>query len=205
MEKQIGRGSFAVVWRARHVTTRAKVAVKEIQLEKLNRKLRESLESEISVLRRSRHDNIIKLHDIIKEERRIFLVLEYCAGGDVSEFIRRVGRVEEPVARRFMAQIASGLRAMRAQNLIHRDLKPQNLLLTAPRSDARLKIADFGFALRPPDGHGGDAVRSPLYMAPEILSYQSTTPRRTCGAWAPSSTSSWWDVRRSRERIPCSC
>ena len=173
VEKQIGRGSFAVVWRARHVTTRAKVAVKEIQLEKLNRKLRESLESEISVLRRSRHDNIIKLHDIIKEERRIFLVLEYCAGGDVSEFIRRVGRVEEPVARRFMAQIASGLRAMRAQNLIHRDLKPQNLLLTAPRSDARLKIADFGFARYVhPTGMAETLCGSPLYMAPEILSYQ---------------------------------
>lgn len=66
VEKQIGRGSFAVVWRARHVTSRVKVAIKEIKLEKLNRKLRESLESEISVLQRSKHDNIIKLHEIIK-------------------------------------------------------------------------------------------------------------------------------------------
>ena len=66
VEKQIGRGSFAVVWRARHVTSRVKVAIKEIKLEKLNRKLRESLESEISVMQRSNHDNIIKLHEIIK-------------------------------------------------------------------------------------------------------------------------------------------
>ena len=66
VEKQIGRGSFAVVWRARHATSRVKVAIKEIKLEKLNRKLRESLESEISVLQRSKHDNIIKLHEIIK-------------------------------------------------------------------------------------------------------------------------------------------
>jgi serine/threonine protein kinase len=54
------------VWRARHVHSRVKVAIKEIKLEKLNRKLRESLESEISVLQRSKHDNIIKLHEIIK-------------------------------------------------------------------------------------------------------------------------------------------
>lgn len=66
VEKQIGRGSFAVVWRARHAASRVKVAIKEIKLEKLNRKLRESLESEISVLQRSKHDNIIKLHEIIK-------------------------------------------------------------------------------------------------------------------------------------------
>lgn len=57
-------------------------------------------------------------------------MLEYCAGGDVSEFLKRQGRVTEAVARHFMIQIAAGLQAMRAQNLIHRDLKPQNLLLT---------------------------------------------------------------------------
>ena len=73
VEKQIGRGSFAVVWRARHAETGQRVAVKEIRLDKLNRKLRESLESEIQVLQRSRHGNIIRLHDIIKEEKRIFL------------------------------------------------------------------------------------------------------------------------------------
>jgi serine/threonine-protein kinase ULK/ATG1 len=66
VDKQIGRGSFAVVWRARHADTGQRVAVKEIRLDKLNRKLRESLESEIQVLQRSRHGNIIKLHDIIK-------------------------------------------------------------------------------------------------------------------------------------------
>ena len=71
VEKQIGRGSFAVVWRARHATSRVKVAIKEIKLEKLNRKLRESLESEISVMQRSRHVNIIKLHEIIKVRSQV--------------------------------------------------------------------------------------------------------------------------------------
>ena len=173
VDKQIGRGSFAVVWRARHAETGQRVAVKEIRLDKLNRKLRESLESEIQVLQRSRHGNIIRLHDIIKEEKRIFLVLEYCAGGDVSEFIKKHGRVREDVARHFMRQMASGLRAMRAQNLIHRDLKPQNLLLTVASPDAELKIADFGFArYMHPTGMAETLCGSPLYMAPEILGYQ---------------------------------
>ena len=97
------------------------VAIKEIKLDSLNRKLRESLESEISVLQRSRHDNIIKLHEIIKEKTKIYLVLEYCAGGDVSEFIRRSGRASEATARHFMIQIAAGLQAGRPRRTMRRN------------------------------------------------------------------------------------
>ena len=91
----------------------------------------------------------------------------------MSEFIKKHGRVTEDVARHFMKQMASGLRAMRAQNLIHRDLKPQNLLLTKSSADAELKIADFGFArYMHPTGMAETLCGSPLYMAPEILGYQ---------------------------------
>jgi serine/threonine-protein kinase ULK/ATG1 len=158
-------------------------------------------------------------------------VLEYCAGGDLSEFIKRRGRVTEAVARNFMVQLAAGLRAMRAQNLIHRDLKPQNLLLTTPNpvppggdttgdgdgdgdgdrdgnegggggrdaetmspptaatadagagGGATLKIADFGFArYMHPTGMAETLCGSPLYMAPEILSYQKYDAKAGSGA-----------------------
>ena len=222
VEKQLGRGSFAVVWRARHVQTRRRVALKEIDVAKLNAKLRESLESEIAVLRRVRHENIIRLHDIVRandpaeggrapyssspsssssssssSSAPMILVLEYCAGGDVAEYLRRVGRCREAVARRLVRQVAAGLRAMRERNLVHRDLKPQNLLLVgdpdpprrpgpgpdaakpssreadASASAVTLKIADFGFARYVhPAGMAETLCGSPLYMAPEILSYR---------------------------------
>ena len=159
VDKQIGRGSFAVVWRARHAETGQRVAVKEIRLDKLNRKLRESLESEIQVLQRSRHGNIIRLHDIIKEEKRIFLVLEYCAGGDVSEFIKKHGRVREDVARHFMRQMASGLRAMRAEPHTQGSQAPEPVadrgVPGCGAQDCRLWLC----AIHAPDGDGGDAVR----------------------------------------------
>ncbi|KAK3254883.1 hypothetical protein CYMTET_35919, partial [Cymbomonas tetramitiformis] len=133
----------------------------------------ESLESEISVLRRARHPNIIELVDIKKSAGKIYLVMEFCAGGDLSLYIRKHGRACESVARHFMEQLRAGLQVLRANNLIHRDLKPQNLLLTADSAQATLKIADFGFARSiQPQGLAETLCGSPLYMAPEILQCQ---------------------------------
>ncbi|CAI5986776.1 unnamed protein product [Closterium sp. NIES-64] len=173
LEKQIGSGSFSVVWRGRRRSTGDAVAIKEIPTEKLSAKLHESLESEIAILKRARHPNIVHLLDIVKTSSRMFLVLEYCAGGDLSHHIRRGGAVKEAAARHFMRQLGAGLQVLRANNLIHRDLKPQNLLLSERTSAAVLKIADFGFARSlQPQGLAETLCGSPLYMAPEILQCQ---------------------------------
>eukprot|EP00898_Chlorokybus_atmophyticus_P007662 jgi/Chlat1/7898/Chrsp66S07205 len=173
VEGQIGAGSFATVWRGRHRVSGQVVAVKEMQLEKLNRKLQQSLESEIDILRRTQHPNIIRLLDIYKGPGRIFLILEYCAGGDMSKFIQRNKQVPESTARHFLQQLAKGLEVLRANHLIHRDLKPQNLLLSENSHSATLKIADFGFARSlQPQGLAETLCGSPLYMAPEILQFQ---------------------------------
>jgi serine/threonine-protein kinase ULK/ATG1 len=105
-----------------------------------------------------------------KAPNRIYLVLEYCAGGDLAAYIQRYGKVSEGTARHFMQQLGAGLQVLRNNNLIHRDLKPQNLLLSTNDSTAVLKIADFGFArLLQPQGMAETLCGSPLYMAPEIL------------------------------------
>eukprot|EP00803_Ostreobium_quekettii_P004118 evm.model.scf_281.3 EVM.evm.TU.scf_281.3 scf_281:30300-33611(-) len=173
LEQRIGSGSFSVVWRAaRRGGAGETAAVKEIATDRLNDKLRESLSSELSILQGTRHENIVKFYGIRKEANRIFLVLEYCSGGDLSAHIRRVGRVSEAYARRCLAQLASGLREMRRHNVVHRDLKPQNLLLSDNTPDAVLKIADFGFARSlQPQGLAETLCGSPLYMAPEILRF----------------------------------
>ncbi|KAJ7522008.1 hypothetical protein O6H91_19G078500 [Diphasiastrum complanatum] len=171
--QEIGRGSFAVVWKAVHRVERHEVAIKEIATERLNTKLQENLLSEIAILRKTDHPNIIRLHDIVEEPNRLYLVLEYCAGGDLATYIQQRGKVSEEVAKHFMRQLGSGLQALRANNLIHRDLKPQNLLLSTNNESAVLKIADFGFARSlQPQGMAETLCGSPLYMAPEILQSQ---------------------------------
>lgn len=171
--EQVGCGSFSVVWHAKHRLKGYDVAIKEIATARLNKKLQESLLSEIAILRKIDHPNITRLHEIIEVPGRIYLVLEYCTGGDLSKYIQRHGRVPEATARHFMRQLAAGLRVLRENNLIHRDLKPQNLLLSTSDSTAVLKIADFGFA-RPlePQGLADTLCGSPLYMAPEIMHFQ---------------------------------
>ncbi|GMH42822.1 hypothetical protein BSKO_10741 [Bryopsis sp. KO-2023] len=172
LEQKIGSGSFSVVWRGVHSKTGRVAAIKEVATDRLNEKLRESLNSELAILKRTKHKNIVELHDILKEDGRIYLVLEYCAGGDLSGYIRRSGRVPEAFARHCLKQLAAGMQELRRNNLVHRDLKPQNLLLVDNSSSAVLKIADFGFARSlQPQGLAETLCGSPLYMAPEILKF----------------------------------
>lgn len=168
---RIGSGSFAVVWRSRHRQSGHEVAVKEIDKKQLNPKISESLLKEISILRTINHPNIIRLLEAIETEDWIYLVLEYCEGGDLAAYIHRHGKVSEAVARHFMRQLARGLQVLQEKHLIHRDLKPQNLLLSSYESIPLLKIGDFGFArsLTPQEGLADTLCGSPLYMAPEII------------------------------------
>jgi len=173
--RQIGQGSFAVVWLGRHVTTGRQVAVKEVNTSRLNAKLLASLDSEVNILRNVKHENIIELFDIFKEPDKLYLVLEYCDGGDLSEMIKKGGKMSEEAAGHIMQQLGAGLRQLRNSNLVHRDLKPQNLLLKKKTTGdgSTLKIADFGFArYMQPLGLAETLCGSPLYMAPEILQFQ---------------------------------
>lgn len=172
LHERIGSGSFADVWRAEHRVTRNVVAIKEIATDRLNRKLRQSLESEVSILKRISHRNIVQLHTVIEMHNKLYLVMEYCAGGDLAGFIRKHRRISEEAARPLLQQLAAGLQELWSHHLVHRDLKPQNLLLTGSGPDAVLKIADFGFARDlQPQGLAETLCGSPLYMAPEILKF----------------------------------
>ncbi|XWS76796.1 hypothetical protein CRYUN_Cryun01aG0208600 [Craigia yunnanensis] len=167
---RIGSGSFAVVWKSKHRQHGLEVAVKEIDKKLLSSKVSENLLKEISILSTINHPNIIHFFEAVETEDRIFLVLEYCDGGDLAAYIHRHGKVSEEVARHFMRQLAAGLQVLQEKHLIHRDLKPQNLLLSTKAATPQLKIGDFGFArsLTPQD-LADTLCGSPLYMAPEII------------------------------------
>jgi len=174
----VGSGSFAVVWKAYHVSEvdentgeRRVAAIKEINRNKLSPKLVQSLEGEIYALRRIGHGNIVRLYDVLERAGHLYLVMEYCTGGDLGQWLNRQGRVGEDVAQRWMQQLAAGMMEMWRHNVVHRDLKPQNLLLfEAEDGSMELKIADFGFARAlGPEKVAETLCGSPLYMAPEIL------------------------------------
>ncbi|PHT31741.1 hypothetical protein CQW23_28078 [Capsicum baccatum] len=108
-----------------------------------------------------------------KAENSVFLVLEFCAGGDLASYIQNHGRVQECVARKFMKQIAAGLEVLSMHQIIHRDLKPEVHVFVSYYNDPILKIADFGLSrILNPNDLAETVCGSPFYMAPEILQFK---------------------------------
>ncbi|XP_072038604.1 serine/threonine-protein kinase ULK3-like [Amphiura filiformis] len=168
--EKLGSGTYATVYKAfRKSQQREVVAVKCILRSSLNKKTTENLLQEIGILKKIRHDYIVQLKDFVWDNHYIYLVMEYCSGGDLSVFIRKKQALPERFVRRFLQQLASALQFLHSQNITHMDLKPQNLLLSDTH-DPVLKVADFGFAQQLSEEVYADTLRgSPLYMAPEII------------------------------------
>ena len=168
--KKIGKGSFSSVFECYHKTTKVSYAIKVIYTKNLNEKVLENLLNEIDVLIKIDHPNIIKLYDTFKTEKNTFLILEYCSEGDLYNYMKTNGKLSESESKRFFIQITQALYFLWMNNLIHRDIKPHNILLT---SSGILKVADFGFVKYLENTTMMDTLcGSPLYMAPEILKYQ---------------------------------
>jgi serine/threonine-protein kinase ULK/ATG1 len=208
LQQRLGSGSFAVVYKGVRLPQSTSpsmaetVAIKAIARtsDKITKKVLQNLEIEISILRTYRHHNIVCMHDVQKTEQHFYLLLEYCAGGDMQGLIRsrKAGRLSEGLTRRLMRDLGAGLKFLWGQELIHRDIKPQNLLLTGllpldelddpsktpqleeerrranvPTAEFALKIADFGFARHLQSASLAETLcGSPIYMAPEILQHQ---------------------------------
>ena len=158
------------MYKALHTKTNILYAIKSIKTKKLSKKIIENLNSEIEILSNIDHPNIIKIYDIIRTENCIHLVLDYCDGGDLHNFIRKNGKIQENISKYFYTQISCGLYYLWKNNLIHRDLKPHNILLS---TSGNIKITDFGFVKHLENQDMSSTLcGSPLYMAPEILKRQ---------------------------------
>ena len=170
LSEKLGQGTYATVYKGyRKGDTREVVAVKCIERKRLSKSSRDNLVREIEILKGINHEHIVKLKDFQWNNDNVFLVLEYCSGGDLSMFLRRYVRLPERVARKFLRQLALALQFIHEQNIAHMDLKPQNLLLYS-KTDPILKVGDFGFAQQLLGKEGRDNLRgSPLYMAVEMF------------------------------------
>ncbi|XP_038077303.1 serine/threonine-protein kinase ULK3-like [Patiria miniata] len=168
--EKLGSGSYATVYKAyRKGQQREVVAIKCVLKSSLSKNSVENLLTEIEILKRIRHEHIVELKDFQWDDSYIYLIMEYCSGGDMSHFIRTKQALPERTVRVFVRQIASALHHLQSENITHMDLKPQNLLLSNSY-DPVLKLADFGFASYMTEDVLANTLRgSPLYMAPEII------------------------------------
>ncbi|XP_075713913.1 serine/threonine-protein kinase ULK3 [Rhinoderma darwinii] len=167
---KLGSGTYATVYKAyRKHDTREVVAIKCVSKKSLNKASVENLLTEIEILKTVRHPHILELKDFQWDRDYIFLITEYCPGGDLSRFIRTRRILPEKATQIFLQQLASALKFLYERNISHLDLKPQNILLTS-LDRPHLKLADFGFAQHMMSQDESQSLRgSPLYMAPEMI------------------------------------
>ncbi|EXC46561.1 Cell division control protein 2-like protein [Morus notabilis] len=177
--EKIGEGTYGVVYKARDRVTNKTIALKKIRLEQEDEGVPSTAIREISLLKEMQHGNIVRLEDVVHSEKRLYLVFEYLdldlkKHMDTSpEFAKDLRQIKM-----FLYQILRGIAYCHSHRVIHRDLKPQNLLID--RRNNALKLADFGLAraFGIPVRTFTHEVVTLWYRAPEILlgSRQYSTP-----------------------------
>uniref|UniRef100_A0A665WQQ7 Maternal embryonic leucine zipper kinase n=1 Tax=Echeneis naucrates TaxID=173247 RepID=A0A665WQQ7_ECHNA len=164
----IGSGGFAKVKLGRHIATGEKVAIKIMNKKDLGDDL-PRVKVEIEAMKNLSHQHVCRLYQVIETSTQIFMVLEYCPGGELFDYIIAKDRLSEEETRVFFRQIVSAMAYVHSQGYAHRDLKPENLLID---EDHNLKLIDFGLCAKPKGGLGYELMTccgSPAYAAPELI------------------------------------
>lgn len=164
IREEIGKGAFSKIYKAFDSIKARDVAIKVIR-KKTVIKIRKQIETEIQLLQKLDHPNIVQCFGVYEDHSKIFIVMEYCSKGDLSDLLKVSFLTEDDVKDLFQG-LVSALQYLHKQNVMHRDLKPKNILVS---DDDKLKIADFGFAKHLSTDLSQTICGSPLYMAPEIL------------------------------------
>ena len=169
--RELGKGSMGVVYKARHVTSNRMTALKVLPL-RLAAKTQylERFKREAMALMRIEHENVVRAYDFGGSEEYYYLALEFVEGETLDSVIKREGALPERRALDLARQIARGLAATAAAGLVHRDVKPENVIVTA--ADVA-KLVDFGIVkLLDHEEEGavtvaGTTVGTPFYISPE--------------------------------------
>uniref|UniRef100_A0A1A9VDD2 Cyclin-dependent kinase 5 homolog n=1 Tax=Glossina austeni TaxID=7395 RepID=A0A1A9VDD2_GLOAU len=141
--EKIGEGTYGTVFKGRNRETMEIVALKRVRLDEDDEGVPSSALREICLLKELKHKNIVRLYDVLHSEKKLTLVFEHCDQDLKKYFDSLNGDIDMAVCRSFMLQLLRGLAFCHSHNVLHRDLKPQNLLIN---KNGELKLADFGLA-----------------------------------------------------------
>lgn len=188
--KKLGEGGFAKVCLATHLTSREKVAIKCLDKVKLGPEL-PRIYNEIECLKKLKHRNIARLFQVFETDSMIYLVLEYCSGGELFDYIVSKSKLSETESAQILFDLMHVLNYLHINGFAHRDLKPENILFDDKH---QIKLIDFGLAANCSGDISNSRYQAPLdqlstccgsvtYAAPEIIAgkiYSGTS----CDVWS---------------------
>ncbi|RLL49145.1 serine/threonine-protein kinase, partial [Mariprofundus sp. EBB-1] len=163
IESKLGHGSFGIVYKALEQFSKKHVAIKEIT----DDDYKEALLSEIELMAGLHHANVVQYKTTEKLKENLYLVMEYLPGGSLVSLIGEGKKISSGLAKQHLIDILEGLKYLHSFDVVHRDLKPDNVLLAA---DGHVKIADFGVSRAISKSRKASSRAGTIkYMAPEMF------------------------------------
>ncbi len=179
---QLGEGGMGEVWLARDIHLDREVAIKCLNPQlTADPQFAERFRTEARIQAKLTHSNIVSLYAFFEEAGNYFMVLEYARGITLRELINRTGPIPERRSLRIFEQLADALAHAHAGGIIHRDVKPSNVMVDPERNDA-VKVMDFGIARLLGEGHltrTGTRMGTIYYMSPEQVRAEKDIDRRS--------------------------
>ena len=183
--EQIGKGAIGTVYKGINIENASIVAIKQISLENLREEDKKSMKMEINLLKKLKHENIVKYIDAHYTEIHLNIILEYVDSGSLSSIIKKFGSFQESLVAIYIKQVLTGLDYLHSQGVVHRDIKGANILTT---KEGLVKLADFGVATRLAEGEKAvSVVGTPYWMAPEIIEMRGHVST-SCDIWSVGCT-----------------
>ena len=170
--KPIGKGKFAIVYRAKRLTDDSVVALKRINVDSIDDKARDKTLKEVGFLQSLDHPNVIRYMDSFITDNDLVIVFEWAAAGDLKRQLRKAQErgvgFEERVIWKYFSQVCDAIQHMHERRIMHRDLKPANIFLTI---EGIVKVGDLGLSREMSENtvQAHSKVGTPLYMSPEVL------------------------------------
>ncbi|XP_069012670.1 calcium/calmodulin-dependent protein kinase type 1D isoform X1 [Embiotoca jacksoni] len=180
LKEVLGTGAFSEVVLAQERLTGRMFAVKCIPKKALKGK-ESSIENEIAVLRKIKHENIVALEDIYESPDHLYLIMQLVSGGELFDRIVEKGFYTEKDASTLIRQVLDAVNYLHKMGIVHRDLKPENLLYFNPQDESKIMISDFGLSKM--EGSGdvmSTACGTPGYVAPEVLAQKPYSKAVDC-------------------------
>jgi len=170
IQEELGAGAQATVYKATHKRNHMKVAIKVIEIKELeDDELFDALRMEILLLRQLDHPHIVGIREVVHDANSVYIVQECLSGGELFDALLAKGPFKEVDAQVYFAQVALAVEYMHERNVVHRDLKAENLVFSA-KGSPQIKCIDFGGACTcTPDQMLTGLVGTPQYVAPEVV------------------------------------